>query len=368
MKKLYACALLAAVVLSLTLFCSKPGFAQSRDPRVISARAGGINFVVGEVLVTRAGSTAPLALTTADNLRAGDLIKTGNDGRVEVLLNPGSYVRIGAGAEFTMVDASLDHLRLKLNRGAFVAEVIDFDDGQPVLMLDTPQTQISIIKSGVYHIEVLAGGTTEVAVFKGRAQVGPGAVLVKDGHKMLVANGGAMEVAKLDKKEADALDAWSRERAQLLAKANGRVTRNRTLVSALQRLHSMDAGYGYGWVPAGYSSRGNGYWVFDSFAGTWVFIPFYWRPVNCPYGFNYNNVLYVPPPQGTLPNNVPCRGCPSAKLSDQRVGRGWDSPSDDFPKNGGGSKMLPAPTRSEPVFVKPAKGSESGDPPRKLPQ
>src|ERR671937_875008 len=68
--------------------------AQSRDAHFISARAGVVNYV------------------------SGDAVRTGADGRVEVLLNPGSYFRAGASTEFELTDASLDNLRLRLARGA----------------------------------------------------------------------------------------------------------------------------------------------------------------------------------------------------------------------------------------------------------
>ncbi|MFL6208357.1 MAG: FecR domain-containing protein [Pyrinomonadaceae bacterium] len=334
-----------------------------RDARLLSARAGGINFASGQVLVERAGLSNSMALTAHDDLRAGDVVKTGGDGRVEVLLNPGSYLRVGADAEFSLSDDSLEHLRLKLTRGAAVAEVIGFDDARPALTIDTPQTQIVVLKSGIYHIAVLAGGSTEVAVFKGRAQVGSGALLVQGGRKVIVGNG-AVAVAKLDKREADALDAWSRERAEQLAKANGRITRNRTLTSALQSMNGPETfgGIGAGWWPGAYGFRGNGYWVYDGFARTWVFVPFYWRQVSCPYGFGYHNTVVVTPPQGTLPNNVPCRGCQSNKLPDQRVGAGGGfPPNDGFSRGGGkfpsGSAPAPAPAPAPPSKIaSPSKG------------
>src|SRR5688500_1603831 len=92
-------ALLLAVLCASTSAAAGEG---ERDQRVISARAGGVNFVSGDVRVRRAGSEEWRALTTEDELKSGDLVRTGAGGRVEVLLNPGSYCRGAAGAELML--------------------------------------------------------------------------------------------------------------------------------------------------------------------------------------------------------------------------------------------------------------------------
>ena len=83
--------------------------AAAGDKYVISAKAGGINTVVGSVMVTRADQ-APQLLTDRDDLVAGDKVSTGQTSQVEVLLNPGSYLRLAPNSEFVMVDNSLNNL------------------------------------------------------------------------------------------------------------------------------------------------------------------------------------------------------------------------------------------------------------------
>src|SRR5215204_2196029 len=68
----------------------------TRDSRVVSARAGRVNFVSGDVRLRRSGSLEWSALTVNDELKSGDSVTTGPGGRVEILLNPGSYFRTGA--------------------------------------------------------------------------------------------------------------------------------------------------------------------------------------------------------------------------------------------------------------------------------
>jgi FecR protein len=379
-------ALLAALTLALC-GVAQDASAQTRDLRLISARAGGINFVAGEVSLTRAGTDYATALTMKDDLREGDLVKTGANGRVEVLLSPGSYLRVGENAEFTMADESLDRLFIKLARGTAVVEALATDGAQPVIALDAGRTKVIIVRGGIYHVEASADGAAEVAVFKGRALVGLGAAVVKEGRKAVVTQAGAVEVVKFDKKrEADTLDAWSRERAEMLAKANGRFRRDRELATALQ---SMDAwgdywtsGRSYGWLRTGGWYRGGsrngayGYWVYDSFTGSWAFIPLYGWQVSCPYGYGLNTMIVMgPPPKNSA---VPCRGCPSVKLVDYRppYNPGFGTASDDFSRSGGGKlgggpSPYPAPSAPQPSFDKAPKADPGSAPSRgsgKFPQ
>jgi hypothetical protein len=249
-----------------------------RDDRVVSARAGAVNFVSGDVRVRRAGETEWRELTMKDELKSGDAVRTGADGRVEMLLNPGSYFRAGEGAEFALADASLDDLRVALSRGSAVVEATGYSDLDISITIATPRTRVRIIRSGVYRVNVLPTGAAEVVVLKGRALVGPGETVVKGGKVAREAEG-VVETAKLDKDNRDALDLWSRERGKELAKANEKLTR-RTMTSLFERTR-FDNIFG------GASSYGYaGLWLWSAGSGCYTFMPFYpyWQS---PYGFGY---------------------------------------------------------------------------------
>src|SRR5687767_14653428 len=119
--------LLCAVILLIagvaTAFAQKEASrGQSRDRFVISARAGGVNAVTGKTGVHSKGSTIWEELTIKDNLEGGDVVKTGLDGRVEILLNPGSYMRVGENSEFELTSNSLDNLEVRLISGTAIVE------------------------------------------------------------------------------------------------------------------------------------------------------------------------------------------------------------------------------------------------------
>lgn len=84
------------VSLSLIVCCAIVGFAQNREKFVISAKAGGINAITGQASVHSRGESDWQQLLITDDLEAGDRVRTEYDGRVEILLNPGSYMRLGA--------------------------------------------------------------------------------------------------------------------------------------------------------------------------------------------------------------------------------------------------------------------------------
>ena len=130
-------------------------------------------------------------LTTNDDLKSGDVVKTGDNGRAEVLLNPGSYLRLGRNAEFELIDASLDDLQVGLKSGSAVIEATGYNDMDLSISVETPQTSARIVRSGIYRFDVLAGNVTEISVQKGRALIGPTETAYKGGKVVRVGAGGA---------------------------------------------------------------------------------------------------------------------------------------------------------------------------------
>src|SRR5947209_11725663 len=168
-KKILETSLRGLVAVSiLTAFAVASARAQTRDVHFISARAGVVNYVTGDVKTRPADGKEWQRLTSRDDLETGDAVRTGADGRVEVLLNPGSYFRAGAYTEFELVDASLDNLRLRLARGSAVVEATGYDKLGLDIVVATPEARVPIIRAGVYRLSILPSGATQVAGEKGR--------------------------------------------------------------------------------------------------------------------------------------------------------------------------------------------------------
>lgn len=249
--------------------------AQTRDKYLISAKAGGINFLAGNVTVIRKGRSRQQTLTDKDSLERGDVVTTGTGGRMEVLLNPGSYLRVAENSEFELTDTSLEDLRIRLLSGSVIIEAVGGDGIDVRLNVQTPQTSAVIVRHGIYRINVLPTGQTEILVLKGRVLAGANGQLVKDGKK-IVFSAGRMEVAKLDKKNRDSFDLWSRERAEYLASLN-RTLPSYAINSSFDSFGS-DLLYGLR-VPFGL-------W-FRTSANCYVFVPTYYGIWSSPYGYNY---------------------------------------------------------------------------------
>ncbi|HZI20806.1 MAG TPA: hypothetical protein VEY09_19730 [Pyrinomonadaceae bacterium] len=329
---------------------------QVRDARVISAKAGGVNLVTGRAEFRRAGEKVWMSLFTKDDLAAGDVVRTAAAGRVELLLNPGTYWRADGSTEFELTSDKLDDLVLRLDRGSAVIEATGFGDYDSLgLVVVTPQTRVRVVRAGVYRFKVLPTGETVLAVEKGRAFVGAGDGLkVKGGKLVRVAgDGAAPEVAKFDKKARDEFDLWSRERGRELARANERLAarQNRTMLAGLDFDRYFSTAY-----PSG------GLWLYNSETSCYTFLSFHpgWRS---PYGFGYRSWLSVPP--GLL-----CSNCPSGNgnfgggLVHQTPNNtgGGNQPGG----NNGGSRpgggMPSSPPMSPPMAPPPSRDADVGRP------
>ena len=256
---------------------------------VISARAGGVNFLEGKVSIVRKDGKSGLLLKT-DTVEIGDKVVTGADGRAEILLNPGSFVRLGANTEFEFETTDLDNLKLKLSAGSAIFEV--YADNEFKVSLDLPDADIELTRSGVYRVDVLADGSGKLSVWKGRVVIDDQEI--KAGKTAVIKGKTASAVAKFDRDNKDPLDIWSDLRAKEASKINKRLQRD-ALTTAL--LGSYNRGI---WNT--YNTFG--LWVFDYLTGRWCFLPFGFG-WNSPYGYGYGfNINYCPlPPIVYMPPN-----------------------------------------------------------------
>jgi len=173
-------------------------------------------------MVKRAGQ-APQLLTSQDDLASGDVVKTGLGSQAEILLNPGTYLRLAEESEFEMVDNSLDTLLVKLIKGSAIIEATGPGEVELRIPIITEQQKMTIVRAGIYRINVRPG-VTELFVRKGRmALSGDRDNVIKSGKKITFSRAG-QSVAKLEKTEKDQFDDWSKLRGQTLARANEKLS------------------------------------------------------------------------------------------------------------------------------------------------
>lgn len=287
---------------------------------LISSKAGFVNRAEGKVFILRhdseTGEKGRVSLGT--QMRDGDRLLTEADGRAELLLSPGSYLRLSENSEVRAVSTSFSQMRFELLKGSVITEVST--GSEPVsavtkhnpIEIITPHGSVAIAKDGLYRFDTIESNTL-VQVRQGELALGTreqflagkGAKIGR-GKAVKLTGGSSVkpEIAKINKDAADEFDTWSFNRAQTLMAAN---------VSALRRSQTMSA-LSYGWI-------------YDSFYNCYTYIPgrglffspygfgFFGSYADClrywPYGYGYGyyNPYYGTPTWGGGGGtpNVPAR-------------------------------------------------------------
>jgi hypothetical protein len=232
------------------------------DKYMISAKAGGVNQIEGSVNIARVNDTGGLLLK-GDQIEVGERVSTGANGRIEILLNPGSYLRLGSNSTLEFQTTSLDDLQLRLDAGSARFEV--FATKEFTVSVFTPRGMVKLIDSGVYRVDVGSDGSGIVAVTEGKAMVGT--TSVKEGRTGTI-DGGKVVTAKFDRDKRDDLAEWSKTRSKVLAAMTASL-KNRDVRDSLM------------------SSFNAGRWgMMDSF-GLWVYSPFYRNYCFLPFGYGW---------------------------------------------------------------------------------
>jgi hypothetical protein len=213
-------------------------------------------------------------------VKVGDLVKTGDEDRLEMLLNPGSYLRLGFNSELLVVDTAFGSMKFELRRGSAIVESATFNRKVHALRLATPAGDVFFEKAGLYRLEVQPS-VVHLAIHKGKAKwmrEGIEVATLKSGKRFVLAvpsPGAEVQFARLDKNEIDELDRWSRRRAEFLVAANSRLSP--------WEVTSISSRYPY-------SQRGG--WMFNRYFGCYTFLPFD-GSFGSPYGFTYGMFLPV---------------------------------------------------------------------------
>lgn len=253
---------------------------QTEQVYVISAKAGGVSYATGAVRVDRMATNKRHILAKGDEINDGDIITVGETGNAEILLNPGSFLRLAENTDIQFADTNLESLLLKMKNGSAVIEASAVGgEGGADIRIVTPQSTISLEKSGIYRLNVTANAT-EIFVWKGAATAGN--EIVKAGRKAILQKGATAVVAKFDKDESrDGLDLWSKDRSKELAKINSKI-KSRDLARAF----------------SGYSSsfydfnRFGGFWAYNRLTGSYCYIPYGFGYGSSPYGYSYDRGIY----------------------------------------------------------------------------
>ncbi len=237
-----------AMLLSLATLWA-PAFGQGADP----ARPGTVNYVEGHASID---GRSLAAMPAAAELSEGQTLATA-DGKAEVLLTPGVFLRLGENSTLKMISPDLTRTEVELERGRAELEV-DQLYRQNDLLVDVPNgqgdAQTHVLKDGLYGFDVQAG---EVRVFDGKAEVFATAatdkgVEVKGGHELAMS--GEREKAQgFNKNEVESNDDlynWSSLRSEYLGDSNARLASRYEGAAGWNPGWAWDPGlYSYTWLP-----------------------------------------------------------------------------------------------------------------------
>jgi hypothetical protein len=236
---------------------------------VISAKSGLIHYVEGRVYV--GDQQIESKFGEFPDLKENAQLRT-EEGRAEVLLTPGVFLRVGDHSAIRMVTNRLIDTRVEFLSGSALVEADELlkDNGVTIVYQDYA---VQLEKKGVYRFD---SSPPTVRVYDGEAMVlyNGKSEEVKPGH-MLEMNG-ELKTAHFDKdKSADELYLWSRNRSQYLAMAN---------VAAAQSVNNS----GTYWGSSG--------WAWNPFFGMYTFIPMsgvYYNPFGWGFYSPYSVYSYL---------------------------------------------------------------------------
>ena len=89
---------------------------------VVSAKSGTVNYVEGQVLLN--DQPVESSITKYPDMKENGVLRTGA-GRVEVLLTPGTILRMGENSALKMITNRLVDTRVELQSGSAVVEQVE---------------------------------------------------------------------------------------------------------------------------------------------------------------------------------------------------------------------------------------------------
>ncbi len=241
----------------------------------IPAHPGMLNYVEGQTRINGQAVTAR-NVGTAD-VGEGQVIETGQ-GKAEILLTPGVFLRLGENSAVRMDSAGLIDTRVAILNGHVMIEADNLQKGNNIRVL-SGGTVSRLEKDGIYSF---SSNPASVATFDGKVQVTENDQNVELGKGRETSLGPTLHAAKFDRNadENDPLYQWSKVRSQYDAEAN--MDQAHTIVVDGGGWYGpgwyWDAGFGmYSWIPGDGLFWGPFGWGFYSPFTVWQAPVFYNR-------------------------------------------------------------------------------------------
>jgi hypothetical protein len=249
---------------------------------VTSAHSGTLHYFEGDVSV----DSTPVHSKAGrfSEVKEQSVLRTAQ-GRAEVLLTPGFFLRVGENSAIKMLDNRLVSTRVEILSGIVIVESDDprmsIKDSRVALIYR--DYEIRLVKHGLAEI---SSDPAQMKVYQGEALVSAANdhATVREGRLLPIS--AALLTEKFNDKVGDDLYLWAHDRSQSLSAVN---------MSSARSLNSNGSAYedGYG---SGYASGpGNwtGGWYLNPYFNMYTFVPAEgtsWNPWG--YGFFSPGTIY----------------------------------------------------------------------------
>ncbi len=213
---------------------------------------GTINYVEGQA--SMGGQTLNENSVGSVKLSAGQTAST-EVGKLEILLTPGIFLRIGDRSSVQMISPGLANTVVQLQKGRALVEVAEIFPANNI-RVNIGAASAQLVKAGLYDFDADRG---LILVFDGKAvvQTAGREIEVKAGHDLNLNAARKLKVKGFDKKKyEDDFYRWASLRSSYISEANIDVARNYAGAN--------------GWAPDVYAGTG---WYWDDLFDAYTFLP-----------------------------------------------------------------------------------------------
>lgn len=183
------------------------------QPRTISARAGTIVYQRGAIYVDDRmmhptyGDQRPFQMKNGQRLRV-------ENGRVELLLGAGVYLRMIGPSAIRMQETQLAGTRVMVENGSALIEVAGMNKDAK-LRVGCGDSSTDLNRNGSYRFDAptkaMAG---RLRIYSGEAKIERDGVAVKGSTGLAVDLAAGLRLSKFDLKDRDELQRWAARRSQ----------------------------------------------------------------------------------------------------------------------------------------------------------
>ena len=223
---------------------------------IISTKAGLVNYVDGQVNVH-----------LHEQVPAGTPIQTGPHSHVELLLNPGSFLRLDENSTVVFDSVELTNIAVRLIEGAALIETAEINK-ETRIRVTTGNLKVLIASPGLYRFS-----DDTASVLDGKVLIDGSSRAIKKGREITSVGGNYLENAAI--RFSDGLDLWSRQRSSDLARANAMAYHERP----------PSNGYTFGGYPLWGVLPLGSTWLYSPPFGGFTFIPV--RTYRSYYGYRF---------------------------------------------------------------------------------